>query len=499
MAKFGTISRLEIRIYLRFLLVAIGTAVALTAVQYHYDYQQRSEYLESELNRIKDAEIDDFASYIWNPNPVKIRNLIDDTLKTSELTFIRVLREDGEVINEGGEEQSDGRIHGSFPIYFESGDTKVFLGTLILQISTAKIQAQMNSLLALSLAGNFAKVFFVFSTILLILRRYVTKRIQELSRYFDGFDPDCMKTDTELKVLNPSSTRQDEIDVLVMGINKMHKTICTKIDIIQQNTDRLRDEVDSAEWELQQAYDQKANLLRALSHDITNPLTIILGNIQVCQTMVVKGKQVCEKKLGKIKWAAKSIKDMIDHVRIADAIASGKINLELEPVSMAKVMETARMMFEERLETKNIRLEYDVDQMLPIHVKAHFGSLSNQVINNLVSNAIKFSHEGKTITVTAREEGDSMVVEVSDSGIGMPEDMMKVLFDGDSAVSRKGTDGEAGTGFGMLLVKSCMEHFGGKISVSSKPIEEYPDDHGTTFSLTFQRADAPAHLEDKAA
>lgn len=499
MGYSGKISKLELRMFRRFLLIAVVISLANAGIQYRYEYTKRVEKYEADMEAIRQAKIKKFAELIWNPQPVQMRNLALRTHESRGLTFVQVLSADGEVITQAGQMVEEDRLHGSYPIYYESGESKVFLGTLILQIDKGQIFADVQSVPIISLMGSALKSVFILLLILLVLRRFVTNRIYRLSKYFDNFDPDCMRTKTGLEVLDPKSTSLDEVDVLVMGVNRMHRVICSKIEIIQHNTEQLRDKIDSTEWELQRAHDQKANLLRALSHDITNPLTIILGNISLCERALNKGEAVSETKLRKIKWAANSIKDMIDHVRVADAIASGMIQLELEPVSFSEVLNTARLMFEERLEAKNITLAYDADVMAGIYVQAHFGSLSNQVINNLISNALKFSHEGDTIRIVAAEESETISISITDQGIGMPEDMVAALFDGDTAISRKGTNGEEGTGFGMLLVKSCMDYFGGSVSVSSKNIEKHPKDHGTTFTLTFQKAEGQQAVTRSAA
>lgn len=500
MGKLRTISRLEVRMYQRFLLIAIGISLANAAVQYRFEYQKAIAKHEQELIEIKNDEISGLANNIWNPNPVYIRNFVNDTLHDRKLTFVQVLRDDGEEIAEAGTKLDANFIQGTYPIYYEMSGERISLGALVMQFDKAAIRDDLRSLPVISLIGSTIKSLVILTLIFLVLRRFVTRRISKVSHYFDNFDPDSMAEETGLTLRNPNSKSPDEIDNLILGVNRMHRVILAKMAIIKDTANKLREKVDSTEWELHKAHDQKANLLRALSHDITNPLTIILGNIVVLEAALNKGTVINEKKLRKIKWAANSIKEMIDHVRTADAIASGKIKLDLEPINLGDIMETARLMFEERLEQKNIKLIYDADKMAQIYVRAHYSSLSNQVINNLISNAIKFSHDGDKLSVEAWEDGDAIKVTITDQGIGMPADMVKVLFDGDSSVSRQGTNGEKGTGFGMLLIKSSMVHFGGDIEVDSRCMHDTPDDHGTTFTLTFVKAAAPEAIDmDKAA
>ena len=113
---------------------------------------------------------------------------------------------------------------------------------------------------------------------------------------------------------------------------------------------------------------------------------------------------------------------------------------------------------------------------------------STTVINNVVSNAIKFSRPKSEITVQSQALDKFTVISVSDEGIGIPKAILDSLFAMNKSTSRPGTKGEKGTGFGMPLVKKYMELFGGDIIVDSKCQEDFPQDSGKTIKLKFKSA-----------
>jgi signal transduction histidine kinase len=114
-------------------------------------------------------------------------------------------------------------------------------------------------------------------------------------------------------------------------------------------------------------------------------------------------------------------------------------------------------------------------------------SLSNQVLANLLDNAIKFSTPGKSISLNLRAHGKSEVeLEVIDEGIGMPPEMKQKIFDDAVRVSRPGTQEESGTGAGLLVVRDFMHAYGARVEVESSP------DAGTKFTLLFRRAEPEA-------
>jgi|GEM_PF-1687784 len=95
-------------------------------------------------------------------------------------------------------------------------------------------------------------------------------------------------------------------------------------------------------------------------------------------------------------------------------------------------------------------------------------AMLNTILRNLLSNAVKFTRQGGKVIVRAAEtENNMMEISVTDSGIGMSEDLSQKLFKVDEKVGRKGTDGESSTGLGLLLCKEFVEKHGGRIRVES--------------------------------
>jgi signal transduction histidine kinase len=106
------------------------------------------------------------------------------------------------------------------------------------------------------------------------------------------------------------------------------------------------------------------------------------------------------------------------------------------------------------------------------------------VLNNLMSNAIKFCYENGNISIKAEYGESGVKVVFSDDGTGVPEYVAEKMFTNKS-VSTSGTSGERGTGFGMPLVKRWVEVFNGTIVLETRPEEDYPEEHGTSFILNF--------------
>lgn len=127
---------------------------------------------------------------------------------------------------------------------------------------------------------------------------------------------------------------------------------------------------------------------------------------------------------------------------------------------------------------------------MDIEVLAEPMILSNHVLNNLISNAIKFSYNDSSIIIDVSDCGETVGIAVRDSGIGIPESMMPHLFDPLVKTTRPGLDDEPGTGFGLMAVRSFVELFGGSVEVQSIPETVSETDHGTVVTVCLRKAGA---------
>ena len=158
---------------------------------------------------------------------------------------------------------------------------------------------------------------------------------------------------------------------------------------------------------------------------------------------------------------------------------------ELMPVKLSEVFDNSQAILKGKLEAKDISLNISSANGGNERVLAEPISLTHNLLSNIISNAIKFSHKGDSIDIVISNNGEFVQIDITDKGIGIPSEILKNLFRTDVPTSRQGTAGEIGTGFGMPLVKKYVDLYGGKIEVKSRAKEDHPKDHGTTISLFF--------------
>jgi len=226
--------------------------------------------------------------------------------------------------------------------------------------------------------------------------------------------------------------------------------------------------------------DRLRSLIRIICHDIVNPLTIIIAHANI------------KKEMGDSVWSAvtrasEKIYDLVTRVKTLQAIESGKQVLTFSTVTVGSIVHELHETFYARFKEKEIDFLLEVHSIVMAKkIVVDSVLFENSVMNNLFSNAIKFSYPHSLIKLVVYEEGERICFELSDQGIGIPQKVLKNIFSPFEKTSRPGTKGEKGTGFGMPLVKTIIEGMGGEIVICSSTVEENPElTHGSTQVKVF--------------
>ena len=203
-------------------------------------------------------------------------------------------------------------------------------------------------------------------------------------------------------------------------------------------------------------------------HDLRNPITSIRG---FSKFMLDKGDAISKNSLTEclqnIYAASDNMLELINDLVDITAIESGKLNLNLRPDSFVNLVNEKIKMYVPLAENKKIKLHSNLSQETPI-----FKFDSNrigQVLDNLIGNAIKFSPQGKNVSITVSSNDQGALCSVKDEGPGiLPEDQDK-LFVPFQKLTAKPTGGEASSGLGLGIAKRMVEAHGGKLWVESEP------------------------------
>jgi len=246
---------------------------------------------------------------------------------------------------------------------------------------------------------------------------------------------------------------------------------------------KTKEDFEMTRHKIENLNNENNQLIRILCHDLGNALTIVeMSTTLISENIEIKEEQskFFEKNMSRIKRAINNQKEIIEHVKEKEAIESGKQKIELSPVSLNIIFEKVKFIFSKKLKEKNINLVITYGSDKSPYVMAELVSLSNNVINNIVSNAIKFCPDNSEIIITTWSDKNLVYITIEDFGIGMPEIILKNIFSSSAQTSRPGVNGEKGTGFGMPLAKCYMSQYNGEIFVESR------EGKGTRFTLKFR-------------
>jgi two-component system sensor histidine kinase/response regulator len=247
-------------------------------------------------------------------------------------------------------------------------------------------------------------------------------------------------------------------------------------------------------FKLKERLEEQASLTRILSHDINNLLTVALSGMtginRVAGNLEPAAAKDMEKYTSRCRTALTRIQAVITNIRKLQSLEDEKAGAELVAIRLMTLLEESKSTFTEKLEEKKISIQMTCDPQ--VYVLAEYTSLSVSVINNILSNSIKFSNLNGVIELTVERTDQKVLVKIRDHGIGMNADLLAKVFSKTEKTSRPGTNNEKGTGFGMPIVKKYMELYGGSIRIESKSIDDDPNDHGTTTFLEFKAVEPPA-------
>jgi signal transduction histidine kinase len=207
---------------------------------------------------------------------------------------------------------------------------------------------------------------------------------------------------------------------------------------------------------------EKNEFLGIAAHDLKNPLTVILGSADLAGQ--IKDPDKVAKLLANISGAAGRMRDLITNLLDVNAIEEGKFTSRLEPCDVRVLVERSVENNQPIAAKKTISIRLGVSEGLWARADA---AATLQILDNLISNAVKFSAPNTTVYVHTLPEATCILISVRDEGPGISEADQKKLFNKFTRASARPTAGESSTGLGLAIVKRLAEAMGGTVQCHS--------------------------------
>jgi signal transduction histidine kinase len=317
-------------------------------------------------------------------------------------------------------------------------------GSHILRLSV------LATILALALAGVAGIVLFA----------HLTRRLRSLAEVMDRFRQSDFSTPVRLE--NPPAGG-DEIDILSETFESMSDRIIQQVRTLKQ-TDELRRE-----------------LVANVSHDLRTPLASLTGYIETLQ--LKEGRLTDEERdeyLAIARRQSDRLGTLVEQLFELARLESQDMKPELEPFPLPELVQDVVMGFRLEADRKGVDLELERPEEVPL-VSADIG-LIQRALSNLVGNALKHTESGGRVSVYIEPQTDKVAVRIVDTGVGIPDDELKQIFDRFYQARTNGQPQPSAGGLGLAIVKRILELHGSAVEAASTVGE------GTVFTFSLQTA-----------
>lgn len=283
-------------------------------------------------------------------------------------------------------------------------------------------------------------------------------------------------------VVRTKALKQQKIN-LEKQVKEKTKELSSKNEILIKQTDdlnnmntRLEESRQSIEeysvnlramvLELEKSNASKNRLFSIISHDLRSPFNSILGFLNLLYTRFSKLED--DRKLfmlDQINQSSKRVYNLLENLLTWSKTQINEITYTPLNLEITQLLEDIIVVFSPQLDAKKILVQMSFEEKTEVYADK---DMMNVVFRNLISNAIKFTQEGGTIWLESAINKNKAQITVKDSGSGMDEDILKGLFEISKQKIRPGTQGESGSGLGLILCKEFVERNNGTIDVESK-------------------------------
>jgi signal transduction histidine kinase len=235
------------------------------------------------------------------------------------------------------------------------------------------------------------------------------------------------------------------------------------------------------------ASQQKDQFLAVMSHELRTPLNAIIGFLGILKM----GGNLAEKQLHMVERSranAERLLTLIDDVLDISKIEAGRFEINLETVAPRELLVRWQSHTEVLASEKGVEFKVDIDPTLPERLSIDSDALT-KIVTNLLSNAFKFTAEG-TVKLHTRATASQWIIEVRDTGIGIPADKHEQIFESFRQVDGSTRRAYGGTGLGLSIVRQLTQLLNGQITVESEP------DKGSCFTVKLPLILPPIEQDD---
>lgn len=464
------------------------------------EYKLQVDSLVEDIRLLQHTVASDYAE-----NDVKISHIFQEKTKEADVYVKLKLITDSLILSVGNLKENQGEIERSFSDRFEG-----LIDTLSITKTTEKSRKGLFGLLKSVIVGD--KVQQNEKTKLLVrsskkgnlempdlLRALQNgKTIAETPEINELIIKNYQLKESELKLIDINNNIIAEIHGLVDEVKEKMKSkeaaendfilisirqsasilqntlialmilafgLITYILILAYKNDKFHENIIALNKKVVKDSIEKDKFYSVVSHDLMNPFNALLGYSQVLnEAAKEKDTEEFEECASIVHQTAKRIMNLLQNLLVWSRIQNGKTKFSPKSVMIDELVHDCIMILNPVARKKEIELRWEVEDNVVVNVDVN---MIGSVLQNLVTNAIKFTKHGGLVVLKSSVESGSLNFIISDNGVGMNEEQVNQLFKLDKTNSSRGTDEETGTGLGLVIVKEFVELHNGRIWVES--------------------------------
>lgn len=433
-------------------LVSTLLALIMAGVNFYHGYKTELSALEQKFAQLEESYLASISSSLWVVDEVQLNTQLQGIYQLPYVDEV-ALTDDASVNITLGNVTSDQVISRQWPLTSSLGTKKFTIGSLAITTDLAPLHARLWKDFLFLLGMTLIQTSVIVASLLYIVLKLIVRPITEVSEAMSDFSGGH----TPHKITPEKRVFNDEITQLTNKYNAC-------IEELEVHYNQLVASKEKAEI----ANVKKSEFLANMSHEIRTPMNGIVGVATLLQE--TQPSEVQKNYIDILLSSSKTLLDIINEILDFSKIEAGHFELEIEPFSLKELLNEQANEYNLRAHQKELMFQCNIASDIPQCIEGD-STRFKQVLNNLVGNALKFTHTGHIELKVINQLVDDrphLYVEIKDTGIGIDKSHLETIFEKFQQADGSTTRKFGGTGLGLAISKEIVTMMGGELKVISE-------------------------------
>ncbi|EEX32257.1 signal transduction histidine kinase [Vibrio coralliilyticus ATCC BAA-450] len=424
----------------------------MAGVNFYVDYQVEQNNLDKQMLQIEDSYVTSLQNSLWIEDQKQLTTQASSIFQLPAVDRLTIIDSKSTLI-ELGNEITGKKVTNVWDLTYQLGNKSFTLGQLRIETDLAPVYHALWQKFLFLLVMTLIQTLLIVSCLLWLTMKLILKPISHLSSAMADFHT----SPTPDKLVMPKRLFHDEISHLTDKYNQCAEQL--RVNYQQIIESKKKAEIANV---------KKSEFLANMSHEIRTPMNGIVGVAELLKE--TKPNEVQRNYVDILLTSSHTLLDIINDILDFSKIEAGHFELDPTKFDLKSLIQQQANEYSIRAKQQELFFDCNIDPAVPQEIEADSVRLK-QVINNLIGNALKFTHRGYVelnIKLLENETGNQLQFEVKDTGIGIAKDKLDSIFDkfqqADGSTARQ----YGGTGLGLAISQKIVELMGGKLQVTSE-------------------------------